>query len=1076
MFKITDFAIRSEASDSRTFARGLEYYHAGRVKEFEFDPENAIATAIVKGGENYEVELTFHTDGSIHDMSCECPAYYEYEGACKHIVSVLLRLQKELERKELVYRKNVQSVNLLFSHFVSSYNESPLIKTEIKLVPLLKIEEIHDKCYVSLELFIGKEKLYVVRDIKALLNSIRSKQQMAFGKMFVFNPVTDHFTKDIKPLIDLLMSILSEEETNIRPYGFNYSRDSQFEGKKFYFKLLSFDRFVEIMKDKTFNMELNGTPVEDVSVLEDKVPLTYMVSKDLKGLILSDTKNDTVRLFEQGSYFFQGRNIYKVPQSQSDKLAPLYSALKTAQGKIVIPNEGYMTFVSLILPQIKKAADLKIDKSLDENFIREELAAKIYFDKYGEGISARIEFNYGEIGINPLSKDSDKDLELNNKLLVRDLEKEKEILAFIVNAGFKSKGTLLVLQEEAAIYDFVTSVLPNLKEKCEVFYSDDFKNLKINYPKVSSSVRISDSSNMLEVSFDWEGIDPAELSSVFQSLRLKKKYHRLKNGSFISMDNGDLASVSKLLEQLDISDKELSKKLISLPKYRALYLDNYLRESDSHYMERSAAFKQMVQNIKEPEDMDYEVPHELENILRDYQKVGFKWLKTLSAYNMGGILADDMGLGKTLQVLAFVLSEKPVTKHPALVIAPKSLLYNWQDEVKKFVPQMNSLVISGVPSERRELAKQMAEADIVITSYSLIRSDIDLYEKQKFSYCFLDEAQHIKNPNTLNAKSVKMIKAKGYFALTGTPIENSLTELWSIFDFVMPGYLLSHNKFAKKFEIPIVRNTNQDALKELSRHTKPFILRRLKRDVLKELPEKIESKIVADMTDEQKKIYLAYLHEAKREMATEINQKGFEKSQIKILSLLTRLRQICCHPALFIDSFKGESGKIQLLSEILEDAFDSGHRVLLFSQFTGALSLIRRKLDSDGIKYFYLDGSTSAEERIRLVKDFNAGTTPLFLISLKAGGTGLNLTGADTVIHFDPWWNPAVEEQAADRAYRIGQQNVVQVIKLITQGTIEERIFELQQKKRALIDSVVTPGETFLSKMSEQEIKSLFEG
>jgi SNF2 family DNA or RNA helicase len=357
----------------------------------------------------------------------------------------------------------------------------------------------------------------------------------------------------------------------------------------------------------------------------------------------------------------------------------------------------------------------------------------------------------------------------------------------------------------------------------------------------------------------------------------------------------------------------------------------------------------------------------------------------------------------------------------------------------------------------------------------LIRRDIDLYSTLEFSYCFLDEAQHIKNPNTINAKSVKQIKARGYFALTGTPIENSLTELWSIFDFIMPGYLLSHHKFVKNFESPIIKDSDNKALKELTMHIKPFILRRMKSEVLKELPDKIENKMTAEMTEAQKKLYLAYLLQAKGELAKEISENGFEKSQMKILAALTRLRQICCHPSLFVENYEGESGKLALLEEILEDAIDSKHRILIFSQFTSMLNIIKKVLEDRNISYFYLDGSTKAMERNKMVKQFNEGQRSIFLISLKAGGTGLNLTGADMVIHFDPWWNPSVEDQATDRAYRIGQENVVHVIKLITHGTIEEKIFALQQRKKSMIESIIQPGETLLTKMSQDEIMNLFD-
>jgi SNF2 family DNA or RNA helicase len=345
----------------------------------------------------------------------------------------------------------------------------------------------------------------------------------------------------------------------------------------------------------------------------------------------------------------------------------------------------------------------------------------------------------------------------------------------------------------------------------------------------------------------------------------------------------------------------------------------------------------------------------------------------------------------------------------------------------------------------------------------------------EFSYIFVDEAQHIKNPSTLNAGSVKSLKAKGCFALTGTPIENTLTELWSVFDFVMPGYLMNHNKFMKKFESPIVKNDDKAALKMLSQFIKPFILRRLKKDVLKELPDKIESKAVAEMTVDQKKLYAAYLKKAQGEVAAEIKNNGIEKSKIKILAILTRLRQLCCHPATFIDNYKGGSGKLEVLTELIEDSIQSEHRMLIFSQFTSMLEIIGAELNRQNIPYFYLDGSTKAEDRLKMVNAYNSLEKPVFLISLKAGGTGLNLTAADIVIHFDPWWNPSVEDQATDRAYRIGQTKVVQVFKIVAKGTIEERILELQEKKKGLINSIIHAGENLVTQLSEKEIRNLFQ-
>ncbi|MDD2503727.1 MAG: DEAD/DEAH box helicase, partial [Clostridia bacterium] len=453
-----------------------------------------------------------------------------------------------------------------------------------------------------------------------------------------------------------------------------------------------------------------------------------------------------------------------------------------------------------------------------------------------------------------------------------------------------------------------------------------------------------------------------------------------------------------------------------------------------------------------------------------------QWLKTLSHYGLGGILADDMGLGKTLQILTLLLSDKEEgSSQPSLVIAPTSLIYNWEDEVQKFVPELTTVIITGTKAERKKLLRKIQDVDLVITSYPLIRRDKEDYGEYSFRYCIIDEAQHIKNPRSQTAKSVKSIGAKYRFALTGTPIENSLTELWSIFDFVMPGYLFSHSKFVTTYEKAIVKDQDKEASEELAAHIRPFVLRRLKNDVLKELPEKIESKMMTELTEEQKKVYLAYLVRARGEIFSEIDRSGYEKSHIRILSAITRLRQICCHPGMFLEDYKGGSGKLQQLEEIVPDALAGGHRILLFSQFTSMLKLIQLRMEKLRIPFFYLDGATEAQERNHLVKRFNEGDRKIFLISLKAGGTGLNLTGADMVIHFDPWWNPAVEEQASDRAYRIGQQKVVHVMRLITRGTIEEKIEKLKEKKRSLADAVIRPGETLVSKLSREEIMALFD-
>ena len=433
-----------------------------------------------------------------------------------------------------------------------------------------------------------------------------------------------------------------------------------------------------------------------------------------------------------------------------------------------------------------------------------------------------------------------------------------------------------------------------------------------------------------------------------------------------------------------------------------------------------------------------------------------------------------MGLGKTLQVIS-VLSSSLKSKETSIVVCPSSLVLNWRAEVEKWCPKIKALVIKGSASVRKELINEYNNYDLIITSYDLLKRDVDEYEGKMFKYIIADEAQYIKNYSTQNATALKSLEGKTRFALTGTPIENSVSELWSIFDFIMPGYLHSYNKFKSKFEVPII-NGSKEAMDKLKVLIEPFVLRRIKKDVLTELPDKNITVLKNEMEPEQEKLYISYMAQIKEEVSEEINENGFEKSKLKIFMLLTRLRQLCCHPSLFLDNYNGESGKLNQCMDIVKEAIDSGHKILLFSQFSSMFEIIEKYFKKMGINYFKLTGETKVDKRIELVDEFNKNEdVKVFLISLKAGGTGLNLTGADMVIHYDPWWNVSSENQATDRAYRIGQKNSVQVYKLITTNTIEEKINNLQERKAKLSEELLSTEETFINKLSKDEIMSLFE-
>ena len=533
---------------------------------------------------------------------------------------------------------------------------------------------------------------------------------------------------------------------------------------------------------------------------------------------------------------------------------------------------------------------------------------------------------------------------------------------------------------------------------------------------------------------------------------------------------------------MDIKYENLESNTIKLPVNRSLYLNELLKKFKTTKAQKNDEYKQIIDNLqKDAIEEKTAIPNELNAVLRDYQKIGYNWLKTLDSYKFGGILADDMGLGKTVQILTVVLSyieEQKQNKKTSIVISPSSIALNWLNETKKFAPNIKAKVVSGNASERRNIIENIEKYDLIVTSYDLLKRDIEVYKEKKynFKYIIADEAQYLKNNSTQNAKAIKELSGETRYALTGTPIENSLAELWSIFDFIMPGYLFQYKVFKSKYEVPIIKEENQDAMAKLKMLIEPFILRRTKKEVLTELPEKTITVLNNNMDEEQEKIYMSYLIKAKKELSEEINVNGFGNNQMMILAALTRLRQICCHPSLFLSDYKGTSSKLLQCIEIIQDAVNAGHKILLFSGYTSMFEIIQKELEERNIKYFKLTGSTKVSERISLVDEFNLNPEiKVFLISLKAGGTGLNLTGADMVIHYDPWWNGAAENQATDRAYRIGQKNNVQVYKLITSNSIEEKIYELQNKKSELVENMLSTNTSFISKLSKEEIIGLFE-
>ena len=599
----------------------------------------------------------------------------------------------------------------------------------------------------------------------------------------------------------------------------------------------------------------------------------------------------------------------------------------------------------------------------------------------------------------------------------------------------------------------VLNGLKNLNKETNDEYSDE--NITIT-PNIT--LDISQSRNgYMGMKLDIEGVDSNEYREIFSSYKNNNRLYRMKNGAYLDLKDNDLEQAFKLIDILNIYNDFDNMKI---PNNKAIYLEKLIEEEDLSFVNGSKYVSNVIKKFDKVKSKNYEIPKDLNATLRDYQVSGFEFFKTLSDYQFGGILADEMGLGKTIQTIAFLLSNKD---KKSIVITPTALIYNWKNELEKFAPTLKVGLLHAAKSEREKILDNIDNYDVILTTYTTYKNDIDKYKNISFDYCIIDEAQNIKNPDAIITKAIKNVNAKVKFALTGTPIENNLMELWSIFDFIMPGYLYNKSKFKSIFI------NNDKNIIELKNLIKPFILRRTKKEVITELPDKIEQKIIIDLEKEHKRAYKGYVNLITRKI------KENNQDNITVFSYLTKLRQLCLSPELMVKNYQGKNSKLDVLINIINDSSDE--KILVFSQFTKVLEVIGKRLNEENISYSYLDGKTSAKDRVKLVEDFNTNNNKIFLISLKAGGTGLNLTSANIVVHFDPWWNPAVEDQASDRAHRIGQKNVVNVIKLIAKGTAEERVINLQETKKELIEDVINgnlDNSSTLKNLSKDDIIDLF--
>jgi superfamily II DNA or RNA helicase len=659
----------------------------------------------------------------------------------------------------------------------------------------------------------------------------------------------------------------------------------------------------------------------------------------------------------------------------------------------------------------------------------------------------------------------------------RDIQAEQAAMALLLRCGFSSPDVQgrMQLQGQNAVLNFFAGVYPKLQKKWTVTLEERLeKSTNASFDRVEPEFRVTASGEQwfdLSVSFKSSSGQQLSAADIQQLLLSGQNHKRLSNGRIAIMDGEAIQEFNEVLR--DCSPEQRNNEY-RLNQVQAGFLDAALKTNPDWKLQAPDSW--LKRTAVQRGDLTLTPPPlgDLEAVLRPYQKTGVAWLHFLRQNGFGGILADEMGLGKTVQTLAFLRSiADRNADSPSLIVCPTSLVYNWIAESLKFTPELKVLDLTG--ANRHDRFSRIRENDLVITSYGLLRRDADQYRAIEFDTVILDEAQHIKNRQTQNSQAVKSIRARRRFVLTGTPMENSVLDLWSIFDFLMPGYLGNAKDFRERYELPIVRDKDVQAQARLSKRLRPFLLRRLKKDVAPELPEKIEQVAYCDLTQDQAAVYEQIMEASRSEIYSSVESQGVNKSRMLIFTALLRLRQACCDLRLLpLAQVKPEtaSGKMDIFEELMEEILDGGHRVLVFSQFVTMLALLKEKLDKEGIAYAYLDGAST--NRGAIVDSFQRGNEiPVFLISLKAGGAGLNLTGADTVIHFDPWWNPAVEDQATGRAHRIGQTRIVTSYKLIARGTIEEKMLHLQERKREWIQGTLGDANDFLNTLSWDDIQEL---
>ncbi len=1172
---------------NRILERGINYYRAGKVKEFDFTDDQGRFKAIVTGTGplSYSVIGRLRHDGRASGISCSCP--WSSKGhRCKHEVAALLtaednmiilkpkKQQKEsladhidpvlkehilaasekdnplkivqdcayspvayaeardLSSKfeinrykftnlgsndylfeldlvngflhvniEINFNKNtIKSVEIhspiynysqdalaivgLVNFVGYFFTEQPFEQTNTiarrflahfrvdkqNQEPIILQAQLTESSYNSLTLSfkLGHPKhLYKLQSLVALLDYIESGEKVRLGKYFDQVIELSQMDHDSLAWYHFLQILIGNHQ------AIQEARDEYYGGT-----------FKELFVDGIIADQIDAILSTGVKAYDQKQPVQYVVKHeqlpfDVK--VDPQTHLTTIKVgkitkhYDEIADLISGHNhFYRYANRQwikYDSISPEFLhkyAIEMGDELQFGPRE-LKTVGREILPTLAKNKHLSFKGAEKLEAILPPEAKFRY----------RLDYKNEEIVAWPIVSYGTKQYSLLNKIAYpeREIDKEKNALQALADLAFtKAKDHyFLSLGDSEKVDQFLKDGIDQLNKIGEVEVTTAFKKLLHNVKqtfKASLGIKLSD--NTLTLTVSGEKLKPEDIQAILTAYQEKKHYFVLKNGQVRNIASPSLDELNETMRSLGLSLKQFVKGKMAVPAYRAFYLDKRLKNSNLDYSS-NAAFKKVINDLKQDKLPHFAIPKKLQGVLRPYQQKGFEWLSTLVNYNFGALLADEMGLGKTLQVLSLILARKKHNHLPDLVIAPASVIYNWQHEVQKFTPELTARVIDGNKLERQEMLQKAKQYDILIISYDSLKRDVEFYQDLHFDLEIIDEAQNIKNARSLAAKAVKVINGHRRLALTGTPIENNLSELWSIFDYLMPGFLGKYDHFRKVYEKPIVKEDQDKVAQRLSEMVAPFVLRRLKKDVLKNLPHKSEEIVYAKITGKQKELYEAQAQKIIGRLHLE-NEQDFKKQRFAVLAELTKLRELCCDPHLLYENYRGKSAKLVTTINLIERYLNADHKILLFSQFTSMLAIIKQKLLKKKIAIFEITGATPKEKRQALINQFNSLKQPaVFLISLKAGGTGINLTSADIVIHYDPWWNVAAENQASDRAHRIGQKHTVQIFKIVAKDTVEEKIIALQQKKAKLAEEVLTGKQLGLTTLKRSDLLQILE-